>query len=192
MLPTPFKPPKFEISQQWHHRFHKDPGNAWLREAVAAFPERGSDRVLLIAPILNSDTDWSTRRRFEPTLAEPIRWMGRKEELAMVRLLWFVIGIVSAVLAPSASAQQEWPGRPIKFIVPTPPGGGTDVYARSLATTLADLLKQPLAVENRPGAGGNIGAEFVAKAAPDGYTFVSATGTMVVNLALVRGAAFRR
>lgn len=109
----------------------------------------------------------------------------------MVRILCFVIGIVSTVFAPNASAQQDWPSRPIKLIVPTPPGGGTDLYARTLGPALTGLLKQPVAVENRPGAGGNIGAEFVAKAPPDGYTFlVSATGTMVINPSLYAALPF--
>ncbi|HEU4476166.1 MAG TPA: tripartite tricarboxylate transporter substrate binding protein [Methyloceanibacter sp.] len=102
-----------------------------------------------------------------------------------VRILCFALGIVSVGLTLNAGAQHDWPSRPIKFIVPTSPGGGTDLYARTLAPALAELLKQPVAVENRPGAGGNIGAELVARAAPDGYTFlVSASGTMVVNPAL--------
>ena len=109
----------------------------------------------------------------------------------MVRMISFVIGILSVVSAPSVGAQQDWPSRPIKLVVPTPPGGGTDVYARTMAAALAELLKQPVTVENRPGAGGNIGAEFVAKALADGYTFlVSATGTMVVNPSLYAALPF--
>ena len=74
--------------------------------------------------------------------------------------------------APAARAQDAYPGKAIKFIAPYPPGGTTDVLARVLAQKLGEALGQPLAVENRPGAGGNIGQEFAAKSAPDGYTLV--------------------
>ena len=109
----------------------------------------------------------------------------------LVRIVRPLFGIAVLGLAMLALAQEDWPNRPIKFVVPTPPGGGTDLYARALAPALGELLKQPAIVENRPGAGGNIGADAVAKAAPDGYTFlVSATGTMVVNPSLYRGLPF--
>ncbi|HEX4328414.1 MAG TPA: tripartite tricarboxylate transporter substrate binding protein [Burkholderiales bacterium] len=67
---------------------------------------------------------------------------------------------------------QNYPTKPIKFIAPYPPGGTTDVLARVLAQKLGETLGQPLAVENHPGAGGNIGQELAAKSAPDGYTLV--------------------
>jgi tripartite-type tricarboxylate transporter receptor subunit TctC len=108
-----------------------------------------------------------------------------------VRIVRSLCGIALLGLAIPAVAQEDWPNRPMRFIVPTPPGGGTDLYARALAPALGELLKQPAIVENRPGAGGNIGADAVAKAAPDGYTFlVSATGTMVVNPSLYRELPF--
>lgn len=104
------------------------------------------------------------------------------------RILFFLmLGTVSAAVL----AQQEWPNRPVKFVVPTPPGGGTDLYARLLAQSLGESLKQGFVVENRPGAGGNIGAEIVAKSLPDGHTFlVSATGTVVVNPVLYKNFPF--
>lgn len=108
-----------------------------------------------------------------------------------VKIVRPLFGIAILGLAMLALAQEDWPNRPIKFVVPTPPGGGTDLYARALAPALSELLKQPAIVENRPGAGGNIGANAVAKAAPDGYSFlVSATGTMVVNPSLYRELPF--
>jgi tripartite-type tricarboxylate transporter receptor subunit TctC len=70
---------------------------------------------------------------------------------------------------------QDWPGRPVHVIVPYPPGGGHDFTSRLVAQRLADVLKQPFTVENRTGASGTIGAEYVAKSAPDGYTFVVAS-----------------
>ena len=79
----------------------------------------------------------------------------------------------AAVLAHA----QSWPARPIKLIVPFPAGGPTDVLSRVVADKLAQQVKQPVVVENRPGAGGSIGADLVAKSPPDGYTFVLATSS---------------
>jgi tripartite-type tricarboxylate transporter receptor subunit TctC len=90
----------------------------------------------------------------------------------MSRILFFCL-IVS-----SATAQaQTWPSRPVRMIVPFPPGGGTDLVSRSVAARLADAIGQPVVVDNRPGAGGTIGADAVAKAAPDGYTIGTATSS---------------
>ena len=86
---------------------------------------------------------------------------------------------VAIVLAASVGTlhAQGWPTHPIKLIVPFPPGGGTDLTARSVAARLADTLGQPVVVENRGGAGGTIGADAVAKSAPDGYTIGIATSS---------------
>jgi len=72
---------------------------------------------------------------------------------------------------------QTWPTKPVKIIVPFPAGGPTDVLTRVLGDKLAQALGQPVVVENRPGAGGSIGADLAAKSAPDGYTLVMATGS---------------
>ena len=79
--------------------------------------------------------------------------------------------------AAGLAQAQNWPLRPIKMVVPFPAGGPTDVMTRVLSDKLAQALGQPVVVENRPGAGGSIGADFVAKSAPDGYTLVMATGS---------------
>lgn len=80
------------------------------------------------------------------------------------------------VLAFASSAQaQAWPAKPIRYIVIFAPGGTTDILARMIAPKLSEALGQPVLVENRPGAGGNVGAEMLAKAAPDGYTIGSGT-----------------
>jgi len=83
-----------------------------------------------------------------------------------------------------------WPSRPIKLVVPYPPGGSTDVTARVIADSLRPLLGQTVVIDNRPGAGGNIGAEAVAKSAPDGYTFLMATSTHVTNMSLYRNLPY--
>jgi tripartite-type tricarboxylate transporter receptor subunit TctC len=83
---------------------------------------------------------------------------------------------VAAVMA-SASAQQPYPNRPIHLVVPYPPAALTDLLARSIAERLGASLKQPVVVENRPGAGTLVGAEYVAKQPPDGYTLLMATST---------------
>ena len=92
--------------------------------------------------------------------------------------------LLAAAMLPAAHAraQAPWPAQPIRFVVPFPPGGLVDLLARPLAARLPQLLDHPVIVENRPGAGGNIGADLVAKAAPDGYTWmVGSIGTLAVN-----------
>ena len=92
---------------------------------------------------------------------------------------------------PFLAAAQDWPSRPVRIVVPSSPGGGTDVYARLLAQALGESLKQQFIVDNRPGASGNIGAAAVAKAAPDGYTFlVSANPALSVNPSLYRNLPY--
>jgi tripartite-type tricarboxylate transporter receptor subunit TctC len=83
------------------------------------------------------------------------------------------------------AAQNTWPTKPVKIIVPFAPGGTTDILARAMAPELSKAFGQQFIVENRAGAGGNVGAELVAKAAPDGYTLLMATvGTHGINKAL--------
>ncbi|MDB5828663.1 MAG: transporter substrate-binding protein [Variovorax sp.] len=74
--------------------------------------------------------------------------------------------------ASGAHAADAWPSKPIKIIVPYPPGGSSDIIARSITQPLSEALKQTVLVENRSGANGNLGADFVAKSAPDGYTLL--------------------
>ena len=93
-------------------------------------------------------------------------------------------------IAPAA-AQDAWPSRPVRVVVPSSPGGGTDTFARLLGQGLSEELKQQFIIDNRPGASGNIGTDAVAKAAPDGYTMlVSATAAVAINPGLYRNLPF--
>ncbi len=98
--------------------------------------------------------------------------------------------IALAALAPLPAVAQSWPVRPVPFIVPFPPGGSVDPLARVLGARLSDSLGQPFVVENKPGASGSIGTAFVAKSAPDGYTYVFVFDTHAVNPALIPNFPF--
>jgi len=90
----------------------------------------------------------------------------------------------TALCVPFASAAQDFPSKPIRLVVPYSAGGGTDATARLLALKLADGLGRPVIVDNKPGGGGTIGADIVAKAAPDGYTVLFDAAPFAVNPAL--------
>ncbi|MEJ7670238.1 MAG: tripartite tricarboxylate transporter substrate binding protein [Casimicrobiaceae bacterium] len=97
----------------------------------------------------------------------------------------------TVVVAGLAHAQTTYPDKPIRFVVPFPPGGGADNLARAIVPKAAQILGQPIVIENKPGAGGNIGAADVARAAPDGYTLLQGTnGTHGINQALYAKTGF--
>ena len=96
--------------------------------------------------------------------------------------------LVAAVFGPAQA--QGWPDKPIKLIISFAPGGVHDTLARVLQPRLTEALGQPIVIENRPGAGGNIAAEAVAKSAPDGYTFLVASEAIATNEFLYRGLAY--
>ena len=98
--------------------------------------------------------------------------------------------MVVCALAPLVAVAQAWPTKPVKFVVPFPPGGSVDPLARMLGVRLADALGQPFIVENKTGASGSIGTAFVAKSAPDGYTYVVVFDTHAVNPALIPDLPF--
>src|SRR5437868_11106397 len=81
--------------------------------------------------------------------------------------------LAAAALAPTAFAQPtDWPNRPVRVIVAFTAGGTTDILARAVSQKLSERLKQPFVIDNKPGAGGNLGTEIAARAAPDGYTWI--------------------
>ena len=108
--------------------------------------------------------------------------MGKRERL--LRALRLLPLVLAAALAPrpaGAQAPDAWPGKPIRFILPFPPGGGTDILGRLIAERLTANLGQPVVTENRGGAGGNLGAEAAAKSAPDGYTIVLVAPSLAIS-----------
>ena len=90
--------------------------------------------------------------------------------LKPIQSLALVLLGITTLAAPTAFAQANYPNKPINFIVPYGAGGGADARSRQIAQKMSVILKQPIIVDNKPGAGGNIGTEFIARSAPDGYT----------------------
>jgi tripartite-type tricarboxylate transporter receptor subunit TctC len=102
-----------------------------------------------------------------------------------------VAALFTLAFCALAFGQDEYPNRPVRIIVPFAPGGSTDVVARILADKLGNEFKQSFIVENRAGAGGNIGADVVAKASPDGYTLLmGTTGVLAINKHLYKEMSF--
>jgi tripartite-type tricarboxylate transporter receptor subunit TctC len=93
-------------------------------------------------------------------------------------------------VAGTAVAQDKWPSRPVRIVMPFAPGGGTDIMGRLLAKKFTETLGQTFVAENRAGAGGLVGAELVAKSAPDGYTIMVTTASLSVNVNLHKKLAF--
>src|ERR1044071_2371252 len=104
-----------------------------------------------------------------------------------MRALISLLGIIFLV---NAYGQDAWPARPVRFILPFPPGGGTDILGRLIAERLAANLGQPVVGDNRGGAGGTLGAEAAAHAAPDGYTLLLAAPTLAISPSLYTKLAY--
>lgn len=122
--------------------------------------------------------------------------MGMNRETWMLKSLKFVrfkwMCVASFIWVGSAALAQSWPAKPIKVIAPYPPGGPSDLVMRTASERIQAILKQPIVIENQPGAGGNIGAAAVARAAPDGYTFLIATDTLLtVNPHVYKSMTFK-
>jgi tripartite-type tricarboxylate transporter receptor subunit TctC len=103
-----------------------------------------------------------------------------------------LIGMLLSLLAavPLAATAQDWPAKPVKFVVPFPPGGSVDPLARLVGAKLGDALKQQFFVENKPGAGGSVGTAYAAKGPADGYTFLFVFDSHAVNQALIANLPF--
>jgi len=103
----------------------------------------------------------------------------------MHKIIRGLLAACAALWLGAPLAQPNYPTKPIRFMVTFPPGGSSDLIARALAAVLSDRLRQQVLVENRPGAGGNIGIDAVAKSAPDGYTMgLGAAGALAANVSL--------
>ena len=102
----------------------------------------------------------------------------------MFKPLVVALAAAAAFAAPPTHAQDKYPSKPVKIIVPYAPGGPNDIVARLLASKLSEIEKQSFIVENKPGGGSNIGADFVAKAPADGYTLLIAATSHAINMSL--------
>ncbi len=106
------------------------------------------------------------------------------------RMLMLAGALATCALPGLSMAQDAWPSKPITMIVPFTPGTGIDVLARTLGAKLSQRLGQPVIVENKAGASGNIGTEFVARAAPDGHTLLMTVNTFVMNASLYKNVPY--
>jgi len=117
--------------------------------------------------------------------------MTHKMIRSAARCAFHVIGVCCVLLAAAPPLQaDDYPSRPIKLLVGAPPGGTTDTMARAIAEPMQAALRQPVVVENRPGAGGNLAAEAVAKASADGYTLLVSFSSHTINATLYAKLAF--
>jgi len=103
---------------------------------------------------------------------------------------WSRAGLMAAALAVLGNAWAAWPDKPLKIVVAFPPGSSTDIVARALSVPLSEALGQPVVIENKPGAGGNIATVGVARSAPDGYTFLMHSVAYAVNPSLYSKAGY--
>jgi len=112
-------------------------------------------------------------------------------KLLISLLLKYLLALGVTCWSTSVWAQESWPNRPVRLVVSSSAGGGTDMYARLLSQALGEAFKQQFIVDNRPGASGNIGAAFVAHAPPDGYTLlVSANTALTINGSIYKNLSY--
>ena len=107
--------------------------------------------------------------------------MSTRTKISLVLLV-----VAGSFLPAGWAAAQHYPARPVRLIVPAPPGGGLDIVARTLAQKLAEPFKQSVVVDNRPGAGGSVGVETVVRASPDGYTLMLVSAGYAANAAIYK------
>src|SRR5215470_1771280 len=103
----------------------------------------------------------------------------------LTKLLAALVASLAAAALSMPALAQSWPAKPVRIVVPFGPGGPADIYARIMGQELSEVLKQQFVVENKAGAGGTIGADIVAKAAPDGYTLLMMSNTLTTNETLL-------
>jgi len=108
----------------------------------------------------------------------------------MTRRTWMALAGAVLALAAQSGRAQSYPEKPVRLIVPYAPGGGVDLIARALAQKMSEAWGQAVIVDNRAGAGGNIGMELVARASPDGYTMLVMSSSIVINPALYKSLSF--
>ncbi len=119
-----------------------------------------------------------------PTTPAHPRSSRRPRRAALERVMLALAVLAASVTFGGTAHADDYPTRPVTIVVPYPPGGSNDVFARRIGKGLADALGQPVVIDNKPGASGNIGTSMVAKAAPDGYTLVAVSSSMTTNAAL--------
>ncbi|TMH83438.1 MAG: tripartite tricarboxylate transporter substrate binding protein, partial [Betaproteobacteria bacterium] len=108
----------------------------------------------------------------------------------MLRVIFRIVLAACAALPAQGALAQAYPSQPIKVVVPFTPGTGMDIIARTVGPKLSERLGQPIVVENKPGASGNIGAETVARSAPDGHTVMITANTMLIAASLYRNVPY--
>src|SRR5688572_9991767 len=102
-----------------------------------------------------------------------VRLHGSQKEVEVHRgFQWAFTGMLAGALIGSAAAADDYPNRPIRLIIPFPPGGSNDIIDRMLGLQLDERMGKPVVIDNRAGAGGNLGIDIAAKSAPDGYTML--------------------
>src|ERR1041384_4859874 len=121
-----------------------------------------------LRPLEAGSTGPLARLAIPPLLRPP----PRSGEIMPAKLTIFATAVLAMLCAMTAAPAADYPARPVSLVVAFPPGGASDLLARILGRKLDQLLGQPLVIDNRPGAGGNIAAEAVAHAAADGYTLL--------------------
>jgi tripartite-type tricarboxylate transporter receptor subunit TctC len=117
-------------------------------------------------------------------------WVVETGDYGMKRIRLGVLVLLGMLLLAGAAAAQSYPTKPVRIVVPFAAGGAVDALARMLGAKLSESLGQPVIIENRPGAGGNIAADAVAKSAPDGYTILQTTNGHTISPSLYRSLPY--